>query len=149
MSTRYGTKGGPLRKILDDIAEGGDARLSLAGEIDMMRATASQAVAVFEASCFGEGHERVPDDVKFRAALLAQNAMKQVADVVEQAAKVLAVSDGFLSIDHVAFVVSQVVRAIEEELYPSHADVADRLIARVRAIRATPRKQILLQATGT
>jgi hypothetical protein len=83
--------------------------LSLLEELSLMRVLAGDTVALYDAAVGTEKTELVAN-----AGMLLRDALRQVADMCEKAARVDALAKDKISIHHLSFVVNQIVRIAAE-----------------------------------
>jgi len=84
-------------------------QLSLLEELSLMRVLAGDTVALYDAAVGTEKTELVAN-----AGMLLRDALRQVADMCEKAARVDALAKDKISIHHLSFVVNQIVRIAAE-----------------------------------
>lgn len=146
----YTKRAGPrLKKILEEISDdsGGnpESAMSLAGEIEMARATSIHAMQLFDAA-FDESKTKNLDpakvsDVQHAATAIMREALSFVAGIVEKSAKVRALSDTVVDVERIGFVVAQLVRILQEELpHEIQEAVMDKIKARLEKIALPERK---------
>ncbi len=129
-----------LEKIRADTA---GAETSLAEEVEVVRATAQRAVAMFERVFFAEESKGVSDVAKLATLTFVQQAMKVVAEIVEKHAKVAALSERTLSPEQWELLNAQVVDILRDVLFPEHEDLLAEITKRIGKLEL-PAKQLTI-----
>lgn len=123
----YARRAGPvLRERLEEMrAAAPDERHSLADEVDLARLLAERNVAIYDAVVVqGKGS----DDLKTAATAGLRSALNHVSDIVGKAARVHAVSSTVVELEHIDYVLQQVVRIVEEQVAAVDKKLADGVI---------------------
>lgn len=138
--TWYSRRAGPiLRERLEELRSANPSeRHSLADEVDLARLIAERNVQIYEAAVLeGKGS----DELKAEASAALRAALNHVSEIVSKAAKVHAVSNSVIELEHIDYIVVQMTRAIEEEIAEVDRALADRLIARLGSIKLPEGKE--------
>tara|TARA_R100000152_G_C6769237_1_gene195002 strand:+ start:403 stop:900 length:498 start_codon:yes stop_codon:yes gene_type:complete len=125
--------GQKLKDALTELKEQSpDERHSLADEIDLARLLAERSVRIYDATVIeGQGS----DDLKASATAGLRASLNHVTDVVSKAARVHAVSNAVIELEHIDYIVQQVNRIIEEEVADVDKALADRVVERIAGIK--------------
>ena len=138
--TWYSRRAGPILKDrLEEMRQANPSeRHSLADEVDLARLIAERNVQIYEAAVLeGKGSE----ELKAEASTALRSALNHVSDLVSKAAKVHAVSNSVIELEHIDYIVQQMTRAIEEEIAEQDRVLADRLIERLGKIKLPEGKE--------
>lgn len=130
----YSRRAGPtLKARLEELREANPSeRHSLADEVDLARLIAERNVQIYEAAVL---ENKGSDELKAEASACLRAALNHVSDLVSKAAKVHAVSNSVIELEHIDYIIAQMTRAIEEEVAEYDRVLADRLIDRLGKIK--------------
>ena len=110
----YSKNAGPaLRALLEELASRGDERLSLAGEIDAMRAISLTAFKLFDAAI---ASPQASIESKLTAAAHLRSSMESVGDLAVRAARIAALSNETVKVEAIGWVVEQVAKMVAAQL---------------------------------
>ena len=130
----YARRAGPvLRQRLEELRElSPDERHSLSDEVDLARLLAERSLQIYDAAVV---QNQGSDDLKAAAVAGMRNALNHVSDIVAKASKVHAVSSSVVELEHIDYVLQQVVRIIEEEVAGVDKKLADTVVDRLSGIK--------------
>lgn len=130
-----------LKQLLERLESAPDDRKSLADEIDVARAFATEAVALADRAVNSTNPDGTPkqiaESVKVTAIKIAQEALTHVALLIEKHAKVTAMSDGTLDATQVRALLDQVVRCVQQRV--TSEEEREALLADIEAVNV-PRR---------
>lgn len=102
-----------LQEALKEYAESEDDRFSLEAEIDLARLLTERAVKLFDAAHYGEKADTLDPELKAASRAALTNNLRNVMDLVEKAAKVMALTRGMYTPKQVQQQMMSVTRIIE------------------------------------
>lgn len=114
----YGRRAGSkLAEALEQYRKEGGEILRLDEEVHLARLLADKSFAAFEAACLDEeSSKKVSDDVKAMAVVQARSALSHVAEVVERACKVKALSSATVSAEDIALLAQKMEEVVRRTL---------------------------------
>jgi len=133
-SYRASTK---LNDLLSRAREGGSKeRLDLANELDLARVLCERSIRLFDASCLDpESCENVKVSLKQAAVKQLEASLKLVADLTNQYAKLLVVSDEVFNAAQMEYITLGIAEVLAVHL-EDHPELIDPIIKGVGALCA-------------
>jgi len=129
-----------LKDLLAKARAGGDTkRLNLAKEVDLARVTCERAIHLFDVSCLGPKSEDITPELKQAATRNLQDNLKLVADLTNQYAKLLVVSDEVFNAAQMDYILKGLAEVLAVHLEPfieENPELIDKIIKGVGSLAA-------------